>query len=151
MTKQDESLVYPTPLSPSPLSTPTPQSSTPRPPQRPPHCWRSQLTPYCVPPPPPPTLTPVPVAHKTGGLRDTVVDFNPFTSPAVGTGWTFTAFEAGALIHTAGLALTTLKKHPEDFRGIQLRGMQRDSSWNGAAKTYEQVFDWMHFDPPYCR
>jgi starch synthase len=81
----------------------------------------------------------VPVAHKTGGLRDTVIDFNPFTAPPVGTGWTFERFEAGGLTHAAGLALSTLTKHPEDFEGIQRRGMERDSSWNNAAKEYEQV------------
>jgi glycogen synthase len=45
-------------------------------------------------------------------------------------------------MHAAGLALSTLRKHPEDFEGIQARGMVRDSSWNAAAKTYEQVFEW---------
>ncbi|GBF98815.1 soluble starch synthase chloroplastic [Raphidocelis subcapitata] len=93
----------------------------------------------------------VPVAHKTGGLRDTVIDFDPFAQPPVGTGWTFSNFEAGGLMHAIGTALTTLKKHPGDFEGIQRRGMARDSSWNGAAREYEQVFDWMHMDPPYCR
>ena len=29
-----------------------------------------------------------PVAHKTGGLRDTVIDFNPWEKK--GTGWTYT-------------------------------------------------------------
>jgi starch synthase len=29
-----------------------------------------------------------PVAHKTGGLRDTVIDFNPWENK--GTGWTYT-------------------------------------------------------------
>lgn len=93
----------------------------------------------------------VPVAHKTGGLRDTVVDFDPFVSPPAGTGWTFDRFECGALVHTAGVALTTLTKHPDDFQGLQRRGMARDSSWDGAAKAYEQVFDWMHMDDPHCK
>lgn len=93
----------------------------------------------------------VPVAHKTGGLRDTVIDFDPFAQPPVGTGWTFSNFESGGLMHAIGTALTTMKKHPGDFEGIQRRGMARDSSWNGAARDYEEVFDWMHMDPPYCR
>jgi starch synthase len=92
-----------------------------------------------------------PVAHRTGGLRDTVIDFDPFASPPAGTGWTFDRFEAGALVHAAGLALATLRKHPEDFAALQRRGMARDSSWGGAAREYERVFDWAHVDPPYCR
>ncbi len=34
----------------------------------------------------------VPIAHKTGGLKDTVIDFNPWTQE--GTGWTYTSCDA---------------------------------------------------------
>ncbi len=34
----------------------------------------------------------VPIAHKTGGLRDTVTDFNPWDQ--TGTGWTYTNCDA---------------------------------------------------------
>jgi glycogen synthase len=34
----------------------------------------------------------VPVAHKTGGLKDTVIDFDPWTQ--TGTGWTYTTCDA---------------------------------------------------------
>ncbi len=34
----------------------------------------------------------VPVAHKTGGLRDTVLDFDPWKQS--GTGWTYTSCDA---------------------------------------------------------
>ncbi|KAI8464053.1 MAG: hypothetical protein J3K34DRAFT_441759 [Monoraphidium minutum] len=93
----------------------------------------------------------VPVAHKTGGLGDTVIDFDPFKKPPVGTGWTFSNFETGGLMHAAGLALSTMKKHPEDFEGIQRRGMERDSSWNASAREYEQIFDWAAMDAPWCK
>jgi hypothetical protein len=35
-------------------------------------------------------------------------------------------------------------------QGIQLRGMQRDSTWDGAAAQYEQIFDWAVMDQPYA-
>lgn len=35
----------------------------------------------------------VPVAHKTGGLKDTVIDFNPWKNE--GTGWTYTSCDQG--------------------------------------------------------
>ncbi len=35
----------------------------------------------------------VPVAHKTGGLKDTVIDFDPWNKK--GTGWTYTDCDAG--------------------------------------------------------
>jgi hypothetical protein len=34
----------------------------------------------------------VPVAHRTGGLKDTVIDFNPWKQE--GTGWTYTQCDA---------------------------------------------------------
>lgn len=91
----------------------------------------------------------VPVAHKTGGLKDTVLDFNPWTNN--GTGWTFESCDAQGLMSTLGLALTTFREHPEDFKGIQIRGMTRDSSWDQAALQYEQVFEWALMDQPYCK
>lgn len=91
----------------------------------------------------------VPVAHKTGGLKDTVLDFDPWNN--AGTGWTFTDCSATGLMQSVGLALNTFNKHPEDFHHIQLRGMKRDSSWNQAALQYEQLFDWAAIDEAYCK
>ncbi|KAF8061313.1 SS1 [Scenedesmus sp. PABB004] len=90
----------------------------------------------------------VPVAHATGGLRDTVIDFDP-TGPS-GTGWTFGSCDAAGLMHATGLALATLRDYPKDFEGIQRRGMERDSSWNGAAEAYERIFEWALLDAPYA-
>ena len=39
----------------------------------------------------------VPVAHKTGGLRDTVIEYNP--EDKTGTGWTFS--DANAQVKSA--------------------------------------------------
>jgi starch synthase len=91
-----------------------------------------------------------PVAHRTGGLRDTVIDFDPFASPQAGTGWTFDRFDHHSLAYAAGLAIDTYRSHKADFVGVQRRGMARDSSWRGAAREYERVFDWAHADGPYC-
>ena len=84
----------------------------------------------------------------TGGLKDTVIDFNPFSQ--TGTGWTYQNCDAQGLMHATGLALNTLKHHQEDFRKLQKRGMERDSSWNNSAQQYEQIFDWAAFDSPYA-
>eukprot|EP00803_Ostreobium_quekettii_P008010 evm.model.scf_397.12 EVM.evm.TU.scf_397.12 scf_397:88005-91260(-) len=89
----------------------------------------------------------VPVAHYTGGLKDTVVNFNPWTDG--GTGWTFSPCEAGGLIQAVDNALHTYREHPDSFKSIQKRGMVRDSSWDKAAQQYEQVFTWAKIDKPY--
>eukprot|EP00198_Chlamydomonas_reinhardtii_P009360 XP_001698697.1 soluble starch synthase [Chlamydomonas reinhardtii] len=91
----------------------------------------------------------VAVGHKTGGLRDTVLDFNPWAQE--GTGWTYTSCDAQGLLHAVGVALLTYNNHKEDFRKLQLRGMAREASWDGAAQQYEQIIDWAFMDPPYCR
>jgi starch synthase len=94
----------------------------------------------------------VPIAHKTGGLADTVVDFDPFAEGgAKGTGWTFSTCDAAGLIAATGHALQTYREHRDEFDGIALRGMARDSSWEQAASQYEQVFEWALMDPPYAR
>jgi starch synthase len=55
------------------------------------------------------------------------------------------------LQHALGLALLTLRDHPDDFRDIQRRGMGRDSSWDTAAQQYEQIMDWAAFDEAFCK
>ena len=94
----------------------------------------------------------VPIAHKTGGLADTVVDFDPFAEGGPqGTGWTFSPCDAGGLVAACGNALATYREHRAEFDAIALRGMARDSSWEQAATAYEQVFEWALIDPPYAR
>lgn len=36
------------------------------------------------------------------------------------------------------------------LQGIQRRGMERDSTWNGAAEQYEELFEWALMDQPYA-
>jgi len=77
----------------------------------------------------------VPVVHAVGGLRDTVQPFQPFDGS--GTGWTFSPADSGKMNEALGHAMHTFRAYPESFRGIQLRGMARDLSWDTAAQKYE--------------
>jgi len=79
----------------------------------------------------------VPIVHAVGGLRDTVVPFNPFEN--AGTGWTFEWADSSAFQRTMGDALYTYRDHRESFQGLQLRGMEQDLSWQHAAALYEDV------------
>ena len=56
-----------------------------------------------------------------------------------GTGWTFSPCTTEAFTSALANALETYRAHPDSFRGLQQRGMQRDSSWDKAAAEYEQV------------
>ena len=79
----------------------------------------------------------VPVVHAVGGLRDTVKPFNPFEN--TGTGWTFEWSDAGAFRNAMGDALYTYREHKDSFKGLMVRGMEQDLSWEHAAEQYEDV------------
>ncbi|TVU28499.1 hypothetical protein EJB05_20018 [Eragrostis curvula] len=79
----------------------------------------------------------VPVVHAVGGLRDTVAPFDPFGD--TGLGWTFDRAEAGRMIDALGHCLNTYRNYKESWRGLQVRGMAQDLSWDHAAELYEDV------------
>ena len=79
----------------------------------------------------------VPVVHAVGGLRDTVKAFNPYEN--TGTGWTFEWADAGAFRKALEDAIYTYREHRDSFKGLQVRGMAQDLSWEHAASQYEDV------------
>uniref|UniRef100_A0ACD5Z758 Uncharacterized protein n=1 Tax=Avena sativa TaxID=4498 RepID=A0ACD5Z758_AVESA len=79
----------------------------------------------------------VPVVHAVGGLRDTVAPFDPFGG--TGFGWTFDRADAGRMIDALGHCLNTYWNYKESWRGLQVRGMSQDLSWDHAAELYENV------------
>ncbi|PKA56771.1 Starch synthase 2, chloroplastic/amyloplastic [Apostasia shenzhenica] len=79
----------------------------------------------------------VPVVHAAGGLRDTVIQFDPYNE--TGLGWTFDRAEAGKLIDAMGNCLNTYWNYKNSWEGLQRRGMMQDLSWDNAAQRYEEV------------
>lgn len=94
----------------------------------------------------------VPVAHATGGLKDTIEDFNPYAHEKMGagTGLTFSPFSGEAMMGSLCSAIDTYRHHKDQWEGIQRRGMDQDMSWQRSAAQYEQVFRWAMIDPPYA-
>ncbi|CAM6102451.1 unnamed protein product [Calypogeia fissa] len=94
----------------------------------------------------------VPVAHCTGGLRDTIESFNPVANAGNGggTGWTFSPLSKDAMMGAMWTAIGTYRNEKEHWAGIMNRGMSQDYSWDRAALQYEQVFGWAMIDPPYA-
>jgi len=85
----------------------------------------------------------VPVAHSTGGLRDTIDDFNVFAPPGSddrGTGWTFAPATIDAFTDSVLAAVHLYSEEPKEWRALQQRCMGRDFSWGAAARQYETVF-----------
>jgi starch synthase len=79
----------------------------------------------------------VPVVRATGGLDDTVQQFDP--SLGTGTGFKFGPYEAGALLEKIREALYFYGR-PDEWQKIQRNGMLVDNSWEAAAKKYVELY-----------
>jgi starch synthase len=79
----------------------------------------------------------VPVVRATGGLDDTVEQFNPATG--AGTGFKFEPYTAQALIEKVREALYWYSQ-PAAWRRIQSNGMSVDNSWGAAARKYVRLY-----------
>lgn len=80
----------------------------------------------------------IPVVHLTGGLADSVIDFQK--NPTEGTGFSFSEFEPGVFQQTILNALN-LYKDPPAWEEMMRRGMYLDFSWLKAAEKYIQVYN----------
>ena len=79
----------------------------------------------------------VPVVRATGGLADTVKDYNPRSDE--GNGFAFEPYDAMALYTTLVRAVETYK-YPEVWRRLMLRGMAADFSWETSARKYIDLY-----------
>jgi starch synthase len=79
----------------------------------------------------------VPVVRATGGLDDTVQDFDRVTGR--GNGFKFDAYTASAMLDKIYEALYCYAE-PEVWHKIQLNGMSIDNSWRAAAQKYVQLY-----------
>jgi starch synthase len=79
----------------------------------------------------------VPVVRATGGLDDTVEDFD--RTRGTGTGFKFGRYTASAMLEKIHEALYCYAE-PETWRKIQLSGMRTDNSWQAAARKYLELY-----------
>lgn len=93
----------------------------------------------------------IPIVHATGGLKDSVAQYEQKEGGSVGTGWKFGNCDAGGLQWGLWNALKVYKKDKEEWAGIMERGMTTDFSWDGSAAKYEQLFEWAQMDEPVHR
>ncbi len=81
----------------------------------------------------------VPIVRATGGLADTVQDYDPATQS--GTGFVFGPYDALAM-YTAVVRAVEVYRHPQLWRALQQRGMRVDSSWTPSAGRYVEIYRW---------
>jgi starch synthase len=83
----------------------------------------------------------IPIARATGGLRDTIQDFDRSSQS---TGFLFQKASSGAL---AGALRRFLRIFPEEEtrQGIQRRGMEQDFSWKRFARQYLALYETLSY------
>jgi starch synthase len=79
----------------------------------------------------------VPVVRKTGGLADTVMDYE--ADPANGTGFLFTDYSASALLDALDRCLTVYEDKLR-WNRIVRHCMKQDFSWQHSAREYIKVY-----------
>ncbi len=80
----------------------------------------------------------LPVVRATGGLVDTVSNYDEAT--AEGTGFVFADLHPEALANTIGWAVSTWFDRPRHIQAMRERAMRQDFSWERAALQYEDLY-----------
>lgn len=80
----------------------------------------------------------VPIVRKTGGLADTVHDFNLKTGQ--GDGFVFEEYSSTALLDAVKRALIAYKSKPA-WKKLVKKVMDLDYSWNSSAKEYVELYE----------
>lgn len=79
----------------------------------------------------------IPVARSTGGLIDTIIDFD--LDPSNATGFLFHDIEGASAAKKIKSALSIFQKK-ETWQQIQVKAMSQDFSWQQSAKKYLEIY-----------
>lgn len=79
----------------------------------------------------------IPIVRETGGLKDTVVNYNPATDE--GNGFTFKKYDAMAM-YTAIVRAIETYHYRERWKTLIHRGMAADFSWHNSAVKYVELY-----------
>ena len=81
----------------------------------------------------------LPIVRQTGGLADTVANYDEPTGE--GTGFSFDLLTPSAIYNTVGWALWTWHNRPEHIASMQQRAMAERFSWEDSAARYIEVYE----------
>jgi starch synthase len=79
----------------------------------------------------------VPVVRATGGLEDSVQEFDAGTRR--GTGFKFVEAEPAPLVEAASRAVKTFRR-PEEWNALVKNALAADFSWERSAKAYLALY-----------
>lgn len=80
----------------------------------------------------------LPIVRKTGGLDDTIENFDEASNK--GCGFKFESASAHALYHTIMWGVQTYYNNPKAFKEMQKRAMGMHFGWDDAAQSYDDVY-----------
>jgi starch synthase len=80
----------------------------------------------------------VPIVRATGGLDDTIENWDARTGK--GTGFKFSDYNGEALLATIKQALVAYQ-NPSSWQTLMRNGMGRDFSWGASAREYGKVYE----------
>ncbi|HEX9911911.1 MAG TPA: glycosyltransferase, partial [candidate division Zixibacteria bacterium] len=80
----------------------------------------------------------IPVVRETGGLADTIEDYNPRTKK--GTGFVFKDYNGEELFFALKRALE-LFKDKTAWNNLIVEGMEKDFSWEASAEKYIRLYE----------
>lgn len=81
----------------------------------------------------------LPIVRKTGGLADTVENYNQETGD--GTGFVFEQLTPRAIYDTCGWAVWAYYNKKEHIKKMQQTGMKKTFGWDEAAEKYLEVYN----------
>jgi starch synthase len=80
----------------------------------------------------------LPIVRATGGLDDTVDNYDPATG--TGTGFKLWDLNVDNLVATVAWAVDTYRLRPDHFGAMQRRAMGKRVGWDVAARQYADVY-----------
>ena len=80
----------------------------------------------------------LPIVHATGGLADTVVQYDE--EAGTGTGFKFDKLDANAVYYALGWAMSTYYDRPHHMDRMIRRAMAQRLSWEESARTYLDAY-----------
>ncbi|GAB6277391.1 MAG: glycogen synthase GlgA [Rectinema sp.] len=80
----------------------------------------------------------LPIVHRTGGLADTVVNYNQDLGE--GTGFMFDDLTPQAVYDTVGWAMWAWYNRPQHIQNMRTQAMEQDFSWARSAEEYVRLY-----------
>lgn len=80
----------------------------------------------------------LPIVHEIGGLKDTVMPFNPVTKE--GTGFCFSEFSSHNLLYSTNLAIDLYWQNQTTWKHLVKTAMEKDFSWEKSSRIYLDLY-----------